>query len=155
MLTELCGYLKNWFEKEKCYGDFVISDGHITFADGTELPLQEGQHFRIIDSIFNDGVYCHTLGESSQDSPSLLRDENFTGSVWCLAIPPEVLKLAEEIAAWRTKYEGIDSAMMSPYNSESFGGYSYSKAGGNTADGSNGASWQGVFGNRLARYRKV
>lgn len=152
MLTELCGYLKNWFEKEKCYGDFVITNGQITFADGTELPLQDGQHFRVIGSVFNDGVYCHT-GE--QDSPILLRDEAFKGSVWCLAIPHDVLTLESEISAWRAKYEGIDSPVMSPYTSESFGGYSYSKTGGNTANGDNGGSWQSVFGNRLARYRKV
>jgi hypothetical protein len=152
MLTELCGYLKNWFEKEKCYGDFVITNGQITFADGTELPLQDGQHFRVIGSVFNDGVYCHT-GE--QDSPTLLRDEAFKGSVWCLAIPPDVLTLESEISAWRAKYEGIDSPVMSPYTSESFGGYSYSKTSGNTANGDNGGSWQSVFGNRLARYRKI
>lgn len=146
MLTELCGYLKNWFEVEKCYGDFVIADNNITFADGTPLPLQEGQHFRVIGSIFNDGVYI---------SPAPLRNESFNGSVWCLAIPPEVLSLAEEISAWRAKYEGADSAMMSPFSSESFGGYSYSKATGNTASGANGNSWQSVFGNKLTRYRKI
>lgn len=155
MLTELCGYLKNWFEKEKCYGDFVITNGQISFADGTELPLQDGQHFRIIDSVFNDGVYAysHDVGESTDDSPSLLHDEEFSGSVWCLAIPKDVLTIAEEISAWKGKYEGIDSASMSPYQSESFGGYSYSKTSG--SEGGNG--WQGVssFTNRLARYRKV
>ena len=156
MLTELCGYLKNWFEKEKCYGDFVITNGQISFADGTELPLQDGQHFRIIDSVFNDGVYAysHDVGESTEDSPSL-HDETFTGSVWCMAIPHEVLTLAAEISEWRKKYEGADSSMMSPFYSESFGGYSYSKSVGNSGGNSFVNGWQSVFGNRLARYRKV
>lgn len=158
MLTTLCGYLKNWFEVKECYGNFIIADGHISFADGTELPLQEGQHFRIIDSIFNDGVYEFTSlppeGEGSSPSTAL-KDEAFKGAVWCLAIPKEVLSLAEEISAWRAKYEGIDSNAMSPYNSESFGGYSYSKSSGSDAGGGNGNSWQSVFGNRLSRYRKV
>ena len=153
MLTELCGYLKNWFEKEKCYGDFVISNGHITFADGTELPLQDGQYFRVIDSVFNDGV--HKNVEPSEDSPSTLTDETFTGSVWAMAVPREVIALAEEIKAWSDKYAGADSAALSPFSSESFGGYSYSKSAGNSADGSTGTSWQSVFGNKLVRYRKV
>lgn len=153
MLTELCGYLKNWFEREKCYGDFVISNGHITFADGTELPLQDGQYFRVIDSVFNDGV--HLNAEVSENSPTTLTDETFTGSVWAMAVPKEVIALADEIKAWSDKYAGADSAAMSPFNSESFGGYSYSKSGGNSADGNNGNSWQSVFGNRLIRYRKV
>ena len=147
MLTELCGYLKNWFEVKKCYGDFVIADNSISFADGTALPLQEGQHFRVIGSIFNDGVYEYQR--------ATLKDESFNGSVWCLAIPPDVLTLASDVSAWRAKYEGIDSPVMSPYTSESFGGYSYSKTSGNTANGDNGESWQSVFGNRLARYRKI
>lgn len=158
MLTELCGYLKNWFVDRMCYGNFKIVNGHISFADGTELPLQEGQYFRIVGSVFNNNVISPyiTLGESSAtDSPNLLHDEEFSGSVWTLAIPPDVLSLAEEISAWRAKYEGTDSPMMSPYNSESFGGYSYSKSGGSSADKANGNSWQSVFGNRLARYRKV
>ena len=150
MLTELCGYLKNWFEVEMLYGEFVITAGSISYADGTELPLQSGQHFRIIDSIFNDGVYTY---ESEDDLPA--KDETFEGSVWCLAIPKEVIDLSAEIDAWRAKYEGADSAALSPFTSESFGGYSYSKSGGNTAAMDNGSSWQSVFGNRLLRYRKV
>ena len=154
MLTELCGYLKNWFEVDKLYGDFRVVAGSITFADGTELPLQNGQHFRIIGSVFNDGVYSFPPTTEGNTSVGL-HDEEFTGSVWCLAIPKEVVALADEIAAWQAKYMGADSAALSPYNSESFGGYSYSKSGGNTASGDNGSSWQSVFGNRLQRYRKI
>lgn len=154
MLTELCGYLKNWFVVKMCYGKFKIVEGHITYADGTELPLQNGQYFRVIDSIFNDGVYCYFSGESEEDSPSLLKDEEFAGAVWTMAVPPDVISLAEDIKKWRDKYEGADSAMMSPFNSESFGGYSYSKSGGSSADSENGNSWQSVFANRLTRYRK-
>ena len=154
MLTELCGFLKNWFEVDRLYGDFKVVAGVITYADGTELPLQNGQYFRVIDSIFNDGVYVYPP-TTEADTSVVLKDEEFTGAVWCLAIPKEVVALADEIADWMTKYSGVDSAALSPFNSESFGGYSYSKSGGNTADGGNGSSWQSVFGNRLQRYRKI
>ena len=147
MLTELCGYLKNWFTVNRFLGDFTITDNTITYADGTKLPLQSGQYFRIIGSIFNDGVYCN-------NEELTLHPEDFNGTVWAMAIPNEVINLAKDIKAWRDKYEGVDSSMLSPYNSESFGGYSYSKSNGNTADG-NGASWQSIFKNRLNRYRKV
>ncbi len=158
MLTELCGYLKNWFVDKMTFGDFKIVDGLITYADGTELPLQEGQYFRIIGSIFNDGCYTYTPhGTEGDETPSdpVLRDEEFTGAVWTMAVPKDVLDLADEISAWRAKYEGADSPALSPYNSESFGGYSYSKSAGNNASGATGTTWQSVFGNRLIRYRKV
>ena len=160
MLTELCGYLKNWFVDEMRFGDFRIADGVITYADGTELPLQEGQYFRIVGSIFNDGVYAYThfsTGSEGGDPPSgpTLLDEEFNGAVWSMAVPPELLKIAQEIEAWRAKYEGADSPALSPYSSESFGGYSYSKSAGNNASGATGTTWQSVFGNTLIRYRKV
>lgn len=154
MLTELCGYLKNWFEVNKLYGDFAITDNHVTYADGTELPLQDGQYFRVIGSIFNDGVYISSFLNSgdSAESPENMRNEEFNGSIWLLAIPQDVIAIADEISAWRAKYEGEDSAMLSPYTSESFGGYSYSK--GNDANGSM-TSWQTAFNSRLSNYRKV
>jgi hypothetical protein len=163
MLTELCAFLKNWFEVEMLYGDFKITDGVVTYADGTELPLQEGQYFRIIGSIFNDGVFgsfsytpeAHPLNTGASGG---LKNETFSGSVWLLAIPKEVIALADEISAWQAKYEGADSAAMSPFNSESFGGYSYSKSGGASGAGGSGTGaggWQGAFANKLARYRKV
>ena len=157
MLTELCAFLKNWFVAEMCYGDFKVADGLVTWADGTELPLQDGQYFRIIGSIFNDGCHSYHIGAEGEESPSnpTLKDEEFNGSVWTMAVPPDVIALAKEIEAWRTKYEGADSPALSPYNSESFGGYSYSKSAGNTASGATGTTWQSVFGNRLIRYRKV
>ena len=162
MLTELCGYLKNWFEVEKCYGSFKIVNGHISFADGTELPLQNGQHFRIIrktdkndGSVFNDGVYqfLPPEGEPLPDSPSTLKDEEWKGSVWCLAIPNDLIELSEEIAKWQEKNGSVDSIAMSPFDSESHEGYAYSKSNG-TSDG-NSTGWQSVYYNRLKAYKKV
>lgn len=143
MLTELCQELRNWFDRERHSGTFTITGGNIT-ADF----LAEGQYYRIIGSVFNDGVHQYPV--------DILRDETFDGSVWALAIPEPVIKLADEIDAWREKYEFADSAALSPFTSESFGGYSYTKSGGSgsTAD-TGGVSWQNVFKTRLNRWRKI
>lgn len=161
MLTELCGYLRNWFEDLKLYGNFKIANGVISYADGTELPIQDGQYFRVIGSVFNDGVHKYGANDSSSDSSedasgeSTLKDEEFDGSIWRLKLPPDFIELADDIKAWQDKNGSLDSQAMSPFSSESFGGYSYSKSSGNTADSANGGSWQSVFGNRIMRYRKV
>lgn len=148
MLSELCREIKNWFDKSRYFGDFVISGGSIISRNDGTMGLQDGQYFRIIGSVFNDGVYQYPTTD--------LHDESFEGAVWALAIPKEVIDLSNEIDAWKDKYGGIDSQAMSPYQSESFGGYSYSKGGGGASDGSSLAgTWQGAFASRLNKWRKI
>ena len=144
MLTELCQELRNWFDVAHYSGSFTIEDGNIS-ADF----LQEGQYFRIMGSIFNDGVHQYPATD--------LTDEIFTGSVWALAIPKPVVDLDTEITAWRDKYEATDSAALSPFQSESFGGYSYSKSSGysSNGDGASGVSWQSAYRSRLNMWRKL
>jgi len=150
MLRERCQYLRNWFEREKLQGDFVISSGALTYADGTALPLVSGQYYRIIGSLLNDGV--HKLG----DAQDTLTDEpEFSGAVWSMAVPPVVVELAGEMADWETKYGGADSATMSPFTSESFGGYSYSKASAGAGGSGSQASVYDVYAARLAPWRKI
>lgn len=138
MLTEICAELRNYFEvpNGRHFGTFEISGGSIAPLDF----LQVGQYFRIIGSVFNDGV--HQFGAEA------LTDETFEGAVWAMAVPPDVIALSEEIAA----YCDSDGAKATPYTSESFGGYSYTKA-----TGENGAplSWQEVFRSRLHKWRKL
>jgi hypothetical protein len=71
-----------------------------------------------------------------------------------MSVPPAVLALAEEIDTWRAANA---DALSSPYQSESFGGYSYSKASGGGAGGSGSAAygWQDQFAARLAPYRRL
>ena len=147
MLTDLCQELHNWFvrsDADKHTGTFTIEDGNIT-ADF----LRDGQYFRIIGSIFSDGVYQYPASD--------LRSETFEGAVWSMAVPAPVIKLSQEIQAWRARYEAADSAAMSPFNSESFGGYSYSKGnGGNATSTANSAiGWRGAFRSQLNRWRKM
>lgn len=147
MLTELCKELNNWFEKDRIIGEFKIEDGELS---GMSDVLQDGQYFRIVGSVFNDGVY---------EYPTVnLEDEEFDGAVWAMAVPPSVIALAKEIQEWVDKYGGVDSQAMSPYHSESFGGYSYTKKGGASSYGgsdSGSTSWQGAFASRLNKYRRI
>ena len=150
MLTEICQYLHNWFDRnqDKWYGKFSINDdGELTYQGRDDFYLVPGQYFRIVGSVLNDGVYIYPA--------SGLVPEVFVGSVWGMAVPPAVVSLSHEIEAWNDKYGGIDSVNMSPYNSESFGGYSYSKScGGSSADGTTG-TWQSAFATRLNMWRKL
>lgn len=144
MLTELCQELRNWFDRgqPKWFQTFTIRNGAVE-----DLDLQDGQYFRIIGSIFNDGVHQYNSGDS-------LADETFTGSIWAMAVPPAVIVLSGEIQSWREQYADV---VKSPYTSESFGGYSYARAGGGGAGGaaSDSPTWQSTFAAQLKLWRKV
>lgn len=148
MMMEICQEIRNWFDKKRIFGTFEIKNGVLT-KDGTALPIAEGQYFRIVDSTFNDGVFVSPYNS--------LVDEIFDGAVWLMAVPPTVISLAKDIEDWQAKFGGVDSVNMSPYNSESFGGYSYSKSGGGSASGASGAggTWQSAFASRLNMWRKI
>ena len=139
MLEAVLIHLKNWFVVPR-----GVRSGMYTIKNNTlEVPfLQNGQYFRICGSIFNDGV--HKYGEAD------LQDETFYGTVWALAIPKSVVELAAEIEAWQKKN---GDAVVSPYQSESFGGYSYTKATDSTTGAQ--ATWETVFRSRLNPYRKI
>lgn len=147
MLNELCNELNNWFDKDRIFGVFKIVDGELTEMSDT---LQDGQYFRIVGSVFNDGVYEYPT--------TSLKDEEFDGAVWVMAVPPSVVTLAEEIEGWQNKYGGVDSQAMSPFQSESFGGYSYTKKSGSSSNSGTNAklgSWQDAFSAKLNRYRRI
>lgn len=142
MLNELCHEIRNYFDKAqpKFFGKIEIKDN--TFADDEILDkMKPNQYFRIVGSIFNDGVYCF-------NEELTLEDETFDGAIWLMAIPKDFLALAKEIEEWQEEY---GNALKSPYTSESFGGYSYSKA-----SGKNGGAvtWQDAFATRLNLYRR-
>ena len=147
MLTEICNEIKNWFSSDKdiMFGDFSIVDGHIS----PPIQMQNNQYYRIIGSLLNDGVH--------REDDYLMDEESFNGAIWLMKIPKEILVLNDEIEEWQAKYCGIDSPAMSPYNSESFGGYSYTKSGHQSSDNSsdNECSWQSIFASRLNPYRKI
>lgn len=138
MLEQILGYIHNYFEREIVRGTFVVSSG---FIDVTFL--QEGQYFRIVGSVFNDGIHQYPASE--------LVDEVFEGEVWAMAVPPAVIALKDEIEAWNTNNNGD-----SPFVSESFGGYSYTKGTSSRGRGSSTPlGWRDVFASRLDQWRKI
>lgn len=139
MITEILQYLRNWFIKDKYYGDYTITNGDIS---GEGLSLLSGQYFRIIGSALNDGVWKYGTGK--------LQDETFSGAVWGLSVPPAVAALADEIAAWQTKF---GAEVASPYTSESYSRGSYSRSKGSGSDKS--VTWQSAFADRLSAWRKI
>jgi hypothetical protein len=144
-MTDIFQYLRNWFDRKqpKYYGKFIIENGALV----GDYKIATGQFFRIIGSALNDGVYIY----GQED----LSDEEFDGAIWLMAVPKDVRNLIIEIDAWVEKYGGVDSTNMSPYQSESFGGYSYSKASGGSSSQASVPTWQSVFADRLGRYKKL
>ncbi|MGN0683753.1 MAG: hypothetical protein ACI4JY_08765 [Oscillospiraceae bacterium] len=133
-LTELCAEIRNYFETEKKFGIFTVNRGTLAPSDF----LQEGQFFRIVGSTFNDGVY--------QFPAVNLIDETFDGAVWAMEVPPNVVALSAKIEDFNEKN------VASNYVSESFGGYSYSKA---TDENGAPMTWQKVFDSDLNKLRKA
>ena len=135
-LTNLCAELRNYFETEKRFGTFTISGGSISPSDF----LQDGQYFRIVGSVFNDGVHRHPAHD--------LTAETCDGAVWAMSVPPAVVELLQKIQ----EFEAAEANSPTAYISESFGGYSYTKA-----TDANGlpVGWKSVFKSELNRWRKL
>ncbi len=134
MLDEILAELRNYFVKVIHSGKFEVIGGRLSPLDF----LQNGQYYKIHGSTFNDGVYRHPH--------TGLVDEAFSGEIWALAVPPTLIALVADIEEYERK------ASASPYTSESFGGYSYTKA---TDSNGNPITWQKAFAKRLNKWRKI
>lgn len=137
MLSEVCNHIHNFFANASDIytGHFTITDGKIT----PPIEMQNDQYFRIVGSVFNDGVY---------KKGDVLKDEDeFDGGVWLMRPPKDFLDLVGEMETYEEKY-----GTLSPYDSESFGGYTYSR--GRNKAGQPLTVWD-VFEGRLNQYRKI
>ena len=135
MLNEICREIKNYFEVSAISGTFTISGGNISHP-----TLLDGQYFRIIGSVFNDGVHKYPANG--------LTDETFTGEVWALAIPPELIALASEIKTYNNGDASCDAVISENYPN----GYSYTKA---TDHDGLPLSWERAYAKRLNKWRKI
>lgn len=145
MLEQILMEIHNWFRVRDDVGG--IHPGTYTIDNGgIALPfLRDGQYFRIMGSMFNDGL--HRYGPDME----ALTDETFDGTIWALSIPKTVVDAAAEAEAWMTKNGAIAGGI---YSSESFGGYTYSK----DAAAADSVSKTGIPAHILAKvngYRKL
>ena len=151
-INDFCEEVNNYFEQTRIFGKFEIINGNI---DLNRYGVQEGQYIRVVGSVFNDGVHQYPFRNNSRrvsvriPPDENLVDETFNGSVWAMAVPSSVIAQVEEINQW---LEENQSALNSPYQSESFGGYSYTKKSGDEGDNAN---WQSHFHKTLDRWRKL
>lgn len=130
MLEQLLTYLRNWF-RVRDGADGKHPGTYTVESSGIVLPfLQSGQYFRIIGSVFNDGLYIY--GDHIMDNgrnETELVDETFTGSIWALAVPKLVVRSSDELSDVMSQVTKITGQIIeNPFTSESFSGvYSYSK----------------------------
>lgn len=128
MLYEIMKSIRNFFPVGRMSGTYKIESGTISLSF-----VSEGQYILIEGSTFNDGVYQYPM--------TGLVDESFSGMITLLAPPKEFLELVKEIEEYSKKYE------ETPFTSESFAGYSYSKK--------ENASWKNAYASRLKAWRKL
>ena len=147
MLTEICQYLRNWFDRTSdgtrlptWTGDIEIANGELVgFAD----RLLPGQYFRILDSKLNNGVWQYGV--------DFLKDETFSGTVQEMAVPEVVVQAAESWKAYREKYGEV---LDSPFSSENYFGYSWTKDS-KAVNGSSGSGIPDSIASMLAPWRKI
>lgn len=155
-LTDLCEKLRNWFDVDRHFGTFEIENGTIDLDF-----IREGQFYRLVGSK-QDGIYfvenykklmfVKSISDGTQSDFNIdgieAKDETFNGAIWELSFPLNFVLFYENVCDWETKYA---DKVNSPFQSESFGGYSYSKA-----NGSNGGLtvWD-KFASDLLRWQKI
>ncbi len=145
---EICLECKNFHctDDDVFSGTYTIDGGQISDIDF----LADGQWFRIKGSKFNDGVY-----ENKAEALAELTPETFKGSIWAMNPPKAFLAVCKDVEDWKAKYSGVDSVAMSPYHSESFAGYSYTKGSGNGSDAYTSSDYMSVFADRLRKWRRL
>lgn len=144
ILEQVLGSIHNWFVRDSySVTGCEVADGSLPAS----VPIPNGVWYRIQGSYLNDGMHL----KGSEDEG--LVDETFDGTITVHVIPKALLSVVEEISAWQAKY---GDAADSPYQSESFGGYSYSKGSRvSSSDGGTVGGWQSVFNSRLRQWRKI
>ena len=141
-LDDYCADLKNYFIADFGHdihlGEYTISDNTINVDF-----LEENQYFRIVGSKFNDGVY-------KLDNELTLVDETFQGAIWAMSVPPAFLEAVKEAEEYLTAHP-----MGNEYQSESFGGYSYTRAVGGNSMSSGFWYLPTITAQKLNRYRRL
>lgn len=147
MLEEVLRYINNRFDRDGSGKPYGSAEGTFAISGGTfEVEgLEEGQYFWVEGSALNDGLHPYPAEG--------LSDETFEGRIVFLHVPNAVQAIADEIAGWQQENA---AALGGPYQSESFGGYSYSLSSGSVSGNEMPpAAWQARYGARLRPWRKL
>lgn len=149
MLEQVLCHIHNWFVRDTITAKgCVIANGELPASIAQDLLPQ--QWYRIEGSYLNDGLHQHPAED--------LEDETFDATVSLLAIPRPLLNVVEQICQWVADTEDGDRASRkAKFQSESFGGYTYSiKADSRANSGSEGLTgWQAAFRTDLNPWRKI
>ena len=134
--------INNFFESGYRAANFTISGGAITPA-GSFAP---GMYIAITGSIFHDGVWKLGQNLTLLDLPEGAPNETFYGRVWFLRPPADFLSICARIDEFAQK------APVNGLQSESFGEYSQTRAGGR-----NGGvlTWQEAFADELRPHYRM
>ena len=140
-------HLHNYFPRETVTDTFSVGSGVLS----PSLDGQTGQYYWITGSVFNDGL--HKIGGTD-----LTNEAETPMTIHLLAVPLALVAICGEIEDWLSANgQAMQTAAASPYQSESFGGYSYTIKGdlasGSASQGLTG--WQAAFKSRLDRWRKL
>lgn len=155
-LGRVLEHIHNWFARETLSlpGCEVVG-GQLPASVSESVPV--GAWYRLEGSYLNDGL--HLRGDEDEG----LTDETFDGTLTVLAVPKELLAVVDEISDWvAANAEARSKAAASPYQSESFGGYTYTVRSDLTgrSSGSSGGNggltgWQAAFRSDLNPYRRL
>lgn len=145
-LSRICAALKNYFvqfDQDVHAGVYTI-DSHVVTPSNF---LQNGQYFRVVGSVFNDGVY--KFGDA--DSMGLLVDETFSGAIWTMRVPRSFIDLVSDYDRLNAKIEEL-ALVSTGFASESFDGYSYTLSSGAPAEL---LQWKSRLDSELNQYRRI
>lgn len=162
VLEQMLTNIHNWFEREVLYVTGCEVSGGSLPASVTGSMLN-GMWYRVQGSYLNDGLHLY-LTEYPEGESSGLVDETFDGTISLLSVPKALVDLSDEISEWiGLNSQARKMVAANPYQSESFGGYTYSvrfKSSDITSSGNaklNGwqSQWQIEFSKDLDPYRKL
>lgn len=154
-LEQVLAHIHNWFTRDtlSLTGCEVVG-GQLPASVAEAVPA--GAWYRIQGSYLNDGL--HLRGAEDEG----LSDESFSGTLSIMAVPRALLSVVDEITDWMdAAAEARSKAASSPYQSESFGGYTYSirsdLTGGSAGSSASGGltGWQAAFKSDLNPYRRL
>jgi hypothetical protein len=146
VLEQVLTHIHNFFVYDEQYVRCEVTDGSLPAS----ISIPDGAWYRIQGSLLNDGLHRHPAED--------LIDETFDGTITVCAIPRALLDVVEEIEEWQAAYKSArQKALGSPYQSESFDGYSYNLRSDLAPSSASGGltGWQAEFAGRLSAWRKM